>query len=224
VVAVEGLHDKLVLEHFIRLDERLSGSNILIISMTGVNNATNLVDANFLLSFTDLRILAVADNTSKSDLHLTWQATREQLQSGQSPLKLAKALRIRAEDLRKQRWHEQRCMVELLAAATEGDLLHRLRMSGHIYMDIEMALDPKYFGLDKDWMELETEFDASKASASSSVRNFKDFLRSVYNVSIDLNSIKAALSMTQTTPQGIKSVIDDIVANAFQTDLLQDLF
>ena len=224
VVAVEGLHDKLVLEHFIRLDERLSGSNILIISMMGVNNATNLVDANFLLSFTDLRILAVADNTSKSDLHLTWQATREQLQSGQSPLKLAKALRIRAEDLRKQRWHEQRCMVELLAAATEGDLLHRLRVSGHIYMDIEMALDPKYFGLSKDWMELETEFDAYKASASSSVRNFKDFLRSVYKVSIDLNSIKAALSMTQETPQGIKSVIDDIVANAFQTDLLQDLF
>ena len=224
VVAVEGLHDKLVLEHFIRLDERLSGSNILIISMTGVNNATNLVDANFLLSFTDLRILAVADNTSKSDLQLTWQATREQLQSGQSPMRLAMVLRIRAEDLRKQRWHEQRCMVELLAAATESDLLHRLRMSGHIYMDIEMALDPKFFGLDKDWMELETEFDAYKASASSSVRNFKDFLRSVYKVSIDLNSIKAALSMTQETPQGIKSVIDDIVANAFQTDLLQDLF
>ena len=223
VVAVEGLHDKLVLEHFIRLDERLSGSNILIISMTGVNNATNLVDANFLLSFTDLRILAVADNTSKSDLQLTWQATREQLQSGQSPLRLAMALRNRADDLRKQRWHEQRCMVELLAAATEGDLLHRLRMSGHIYMDIEMALDPKYFGLDKDWMELETEFDAYKASASSSVRNFKDFLRSVYNVSIDLNSIKVALSMTQEIPQGIKSVLDDIVFNAFQTDLLQDL-
>ena len=219
VVAVEGLHDKLVLEHFIRLDERLSGSNILIISMTGVNNATNLVDANFLLSFTDLRILAVADNTSKSDLHLTWQATREQLQSGQSPLKLAKALRIRAEDLRKQRWHEQCCMVELLAAATEGDLLHRLRMSGHIYMDIEMALDPKYFGLNKDWMELETEFDAYKATASSSVRNFKEYLRSVYNVSIDLNSIKAALSMTQDTPQGIKSVIDDIVTHAYQADL-----
>jgi energy-coupling factor transporter ATP-binding protein EcfA2 len=224
VVAVEGLHDKLVLEHFIKLDERLSGSNILIISMTGVNNATNLVDANFLLTFTDLRILAVADNTSKSDLQLTWQATREQLQSGQYPLRLAMALRNRAEDLKKQRWHEQRCMVELLAAATEGDLLHRLRMSGHIYMDIEMALDPKYFELDKDWMELETEFDAYKASANSSVRNFKDFLRSVYNVSIDLNSIKTALSMTQETPQGIKSVIDDIVANAFQTDKIDELF
>ena len=59
VVAVEGLHDKLVLEHFIKLDERLQNSNILIISMTGVNNATNLVDANFLLSFTDLRILII---------------------------------------------------------------------------------------------------------------------------------------------------------------------
>lgn len=224
VVAVEGLHDKLVLEYFIRLDERLSGSNILIISMTGVNNATNLIDANFLLSFTDLRILVIADNASKADLQVTWQATREQLQSGQSPLKLAKALRGRADDLKKQRWHEQRCMVELLAVATEGDLLHRLRMSGHIYPDIEMVLDPKYFELDKDWMELETDFDGYKTSASSSVRNFKDFLRSEYNVSIDLNSIKAALSMTQETPQGIKSVIDDIVTNALQTDLMNELF
>ena len=133
------------------------------------------------------------------------------------------ALRNRADELRKQRWHEQRCMVELLAAATEGDLLHRLRMSGHIYMDIEMALDPKYFGLDKDWLELEAEFDVYKASASSSVRNFKDFLRSVHEVSIDLNSINTALSMTQEIPQGIKSVIDDIVVNAFETDILQDL-
>ncbi len=90
-------------------------------------------------------------------------------------------------------------------------------------MDIETALDPKYFLLDKDWMELETEFDVYRGSAGSSVRSFKDFLRSVYNVSIDLNSIKTALSMTQETPQGIKSVIDDIVFNAFQTDVIQEL-
>ena len=224
VVAVEGLHDKLVLEHFIKLDERLSGSNILIISMTGVNNATNLVDTNFLLSFTDLRILVVADNTSKSDLQVTWQATSELLQSGQSPLKLAKALRARAADLRKQRWHEQHCMVELLAAAAEDDLLNRLRMSGHIYPDIEVALDPKFFELDKDWSELETEFDLYKADVNSVRKNFKEFVRSVYSVSIDLKTIEIALSMTQDTPQGIKSVIDDIVFNAFQTDLIQDLF
>jgi hypothetical protein len=224
IVAVEGLHDKLVLEHFIKLDERLSGSNILIVSMTGVNNATNLVDANFLLSFTDLSILAVADNTSKADLRMTWQATREQLQSGQSPLKLAKALRSRADDLKKQRWHEQRCMVELLAVATEGDLLHRLRMSGHVYTDIEMVLDPKLFGLDKDWSHLESEFDRYKADVKSVGKNFKDFLRSVYAVSIDLRSIEAALSMTHVTPQGIKSVIDDIVANALQTDVINELF
>jgi hypothetical protein len=214
----------LVLEHFIKLDERLSGSNILIVSMTGVNNATNLVDANFLLSFTDLSILAVADNTSKADLRMTWQATREQLQSGQSPLKLAKALRSRADDLKKQRWHEQRCMVELLAVATEGDLLHRLRMSGHVYTDIEMVLDPKLFGLDKDWSHLESEFDRYKADVKSVGKNFKDFLRSVYAVSIDLRSIEAALSMTHETPQGIKSVIDDIVANALQTDVINELF
>ena len=224
VVAVEGLHDKLVLEHFIRLDERLSSSNILIISMTGVNNATNLVDANFLLSFTDLRILVVADNTSKSDLHETWQATSELLQSGKSSLKLAKALRARADDLRKQRWHEQHCMVELLAVATEGDLLHRLRMSGHGYMDIEMLLDPKFFGLDKNWSELEAEFDQYKVDVNSVRKNFKDFLRSIYSVSIDLKTIEIALSMTRETPQGIKSVIDDIVFNAFQTDVIRELF
>ena len=224
VVAVEGLHDKLVLEHFIKLDERLSGSNILIISMTGVNNATNLVDAKFLLSFTDLRILVVADNTSKSDLHETWQATGELLQSGQDPLKLAKALRARADDLGKQKWHEQRCMVELLAVATERDLLHRLRMSGHGYMDIEMLLDAKFFGLDKNWSELEAEFDLYKADVNSVRKNFKDFLRSFYSVSIDLKTIEIALSMTQETPQGIKSVIDDIVFNAFQTDVIRELF
>jgi hypothetical protein len=224
VVAVEGLHDKLVLEHFIKLDERLYNSNILIISMTGVNNATNLVDANFLLSFTDLRILAIADNTSKTDLQATWLSTNEHLRLGQMPSQLAKSLRARANTLKKQRWHEQHCMIELLAVATESAVLSRLRMGGHTYADIEMALDPKYFGLDKDWSTLEAEFKAFKADTKSEGKNFKDFLRSVHAVSIDQKTIEAALSMTQGMPSGIKLIIDDIVANAFQTDLLQDLF
>ena len=224
VVAVEGLHDKLVLEHFIKLDERLQNSNILIISMTGVNNATNLVDADFLLSFTDLRILVIADNTSKTDLQATWLSTNQQLRLGQTPSQLAKSLRARANTLRKQRWHEQHCMIELLAAATESAVLSRLRMGGHTYADIEMALDPKYFGLDKDWLTLEAEFKVFKADTKSEGKNFKDFLRSVYSVSIDQRTIKAALSMTQGTPSGIKLIIDDIIANAFHTDLLQELF
>jgi hypothetical protein len=224
VVAVEGLHDKLVLERFIKLDDRLQNSNILIISMTGVNNATNLVDANFLLSFTDLRILAVADNTSKTDLQATWISTNQQLRLGQSPSRLAKSLRARANTLKKQRWHEQHCMVELLAAATENAVLSRLRMGGHTYPDIEMALDPKYFGLDKDWLTLEAEFKEYKTDVKSEGKNFKDFLRLVHAVSIDQKTIEAALSMTQKTPVGIKSIIDDIVASAFQTDLLHDLF
>ena len=224
VVAVEGLHDKLVLEHFIKLDERLQNSNILIISMTGVNNATNLVDADFLLSFTDLRILAIADNTSKTDLQATWLSTNQQLRLGQSPSQLAKSLRARANTLRKQRWHEQHCMIELLAAATQSSVLSRLRMGGHTYADIEMALDPKYFGLDKEWLTLEAEFKVFKADTKSEGKNFKDFLRSVYSVSIDQRTIEAALSMTQGTPSGIKSIIDDIVTNAFHTDLLQELF
>ena len=224
VVAVEGLHDKLVLEHFIKLDERLQNSNILIISMTGVNNATNLVNADFLLSFTDLRILAIADNTSKTDLQATWLSTNQQLRLGQSPSQLAKSLRARANTLRKQRWHEQHCMIELLAAATQSSVLSRLRMGGHTYADIEMALDPKYFGLDKEWLTLEAEFKVFKADTKSEGKNFKDFLRSVYSVSIDQRTIEAALSMTQGTPSDIKLIIDDIVANAFHTDLLQELF
>jgi retron-type reverse transcriptase len=115
-------------------------------------------------------------------------------------------------------------MVELLAAATENAVLSRLRMGGHTYPDIEMALDPKNFGLDKDWLTLEAEFKEYKTDVKSEGKNFKDFLRLVHAVSIDQKTIEAALSMTQKTPVGIKSIIDDIVASAFQTDLLHDLF
>jgi len=223
VVAVEGLHDKLVLEHFIKLDERLSNSNVLIISMTGLKNATNLVDAEFLLSFTDLRILVLADNTSRADLATTWSFTTEKLASGQSHSKLAKTLRDRAKALQKQHWYEQRCMIELLAFATEKRLLSRLAVSGHTYADIEMALDPKFFGLEKDWLELEAEYKEFKAQGRSEIQNFKEFLRLRYSVSIDQRTISAALSMTEEAPPGIKLVIDDIVTNTFQTDLIQNL-
>jgi hypothetical protein len=73
-------------------------------------------------------------------------------------------------------------------------------------------------------LTLEAEFKAFKADTKSEGKNFKDFLRSVHAVSIDQKTIEAALSMTQGMPSGIKLIIDDIVANAFQTDLLQDLF
>jgi hypothetical protein len=223
VVAVEGLHDQIVLNHFIKLDERLSNSNILVISLAGVNNATNLLDADFLLSFTDLRILALADNTSKTELELTRIDTMEKLSSGQAASNIARSLRRRAKELKDQKWHEQYCMMELLAVAAERNLISRIRTSGHIYADIETALDPKFFGLDKDWLELESEYQSFKSDPSAKGRNFKDFLRSSYKVSITRETINAALSMTEEAPSGIKLVLDDIVTNAYQTDLLQNL-
>jgi hypothetical protein len=219
VVAVEGLHDQIVLEHFIKLDNRLSDCNILVISLTGVNNVTNLLDAEFLLSFTDLRILALADNTSKTELEMTRINAMEKLSSGQAPSRIAKTLRNRAEELRRQKWHEQHCMIELIAVAVERNLLRRIRTSGHTYADIEMALDPKFFGLDKDWLELESEYQNFKSESGTRGQNFKGFLRSRYNVDITKKTINAALLMTDKVPTGIKLILDDIVTNVFQTDL-----
>ena len=69
-----------------------------------------------------------------------------------------------------------------------------------------------------------SEFKEFKTSAQSGGKSFKDFLRSFYRTSIDQRSIEVALSMTQAIPSGIKSVLDDIVVNAFRTDLLHDSF
>jgi hypothetical protein len=219
VVAVEGLHDKLVLEHFLGLDRRLQSGGILVVSMTGVNNATNLVDADFILSFTDLQMLAVADNTSKSDLQSTWVNTIKRLRSGESAKKLAKSLRSRSNELKKQKWHEQRCMLDLLALGTERDLLSRIRISGHTYFDIETALNPTFFGLQKDWLELEAEYKRFKNPDNPDGKNFKDFLRNNYDVSIDQETIKTALSLTGEIPIGLQPLLNDIATNAFQSDV-----
>ena len=223
VVAVEGQHDKSVIEHFLRRDERLSHTNILIISMTGINNSTNLVDAEFILNFTDLRILAVADNASKSDLAATWNDALNRTRNGEPAKKLAHHLRERSKALREQRWHEQRCMIDLLAVATERGLLKRIRTTGHIYADIEMCLDPLYFGLEKDWLTLEAEFLEYKSDAGSAGKNFKDYLRSTYNVSITVKSIETALSMTTTVPTGIQLILDEILTNSIQANLFDQL-
>jgi len=211
ILAVEGEHDKKVFDHYIKQDSRLAGCNILIMSMTGLNNSTNLIDAEFLLSFTDLRILAIADNVSKADLASTYMDTLSKLQSGASPAKVSAGLRKRSRELQNQKWYEQRRMVDLLAFATERNLLQRLRVSGHTYFDIEAALPPELFGLNKDWLELEAEYRLRRDSDNSQRITFKEYVRSEYGVSIDTKSIGVALEMTAGVPSGIQLVLDDIV-------------
>jgi SNF2 family DNA or RNA helicase len=210
-----------VLLHGPERDERLANSYINVISISGVSNAPNLLDVHFRLLTTDLRILVVADNTSKTDLAERWLYTMQQIRAGESPSKIAKDLRAYAYRLKKQGWYEQRRMIELLAEATERDLVDRLRMSGHTYADIEMALEPRLFNLDKDWLDLEAEFNDFKTDVKSTGKNFKDFLFLIYGVRINEKSIKSALSKTDRAPAGIKLVIDDIVTNAFRTGLDQ---
>jgi hypothetical protein len=212
VIAVEGQHDILVLEHFIKADNRLNRSNIKLISMTGVNNATNLVDSEFLLLYTDLQILAIADNTSKTDLISARDDAIVKIQKGQSPEIISSTLRARSKAIRNQHWHEQRCMLDLLALATERNLLNRLWLSGHTYADIEASLNHELFGLDKDWLELEAEYKRKRQAGECDGKSFKEYLRSAYKVSIDLKSIKTALDMTSGTPVGIQLVLDDIVS------------
>ena len=210
VAAVEGQHDKLVIEHFMKMDKRFTNRNVHFFSMTGINNATNLLDSEFALSYSDLRILAIADNSSKTDLVTTRDDAQKKIRNGQAPTSVASSLRHRAKEAKAQHWHEQRCMFDLLALATEHNLLDRILLSGHTYMDIETSLHHELFGLEKDWLELEAEYRNKRRTEKSFTASFKDYLRSTYETSIDLKTIEAALDMTPRIPDGIQVVLDDI--------------
>jgi hypothetical protein len=215
VVAVEGLHDKMIFEHFAKIDDRLSHRNILFVSMGGLKNASNLLDIDFILSYSDLQIVVIADNTSKTELIQTLDSVTSSVRSGESSEKLARGLRARSKELQSQHWYEQYCMFDLLARATERELLSRIRMGGHIYFDIEAALPFQLFELPKDWDELESEYRAYAEAGNGQAKNFKGFLRQTHNVSIDQRTIKKALDELTAYPAGIQMVMNDI-ANAIE--------
>jgi hypothetical protein len=222
VVAVEGQHDKLVIEHFMKKDQRFSNRNVQIFSMTGINNATNLLDSEFALSYSDLQILVIADNSSKTDLVTSRDDAQKKIRNGQAPTSVASSLRRRAKGAKAQHWHEQRCMFDLLALATERNLLDRILISGHTYMDIETSLHHELFGLEKDWLELEAEYRNKRRTEKSFTASFKDYLRSTYEVSIEMKTIEAALDMTPRVPDGIQLVLNDIF-NALDGPLWESL-
>lgn len=210
VVAVEGIHDKLVFEHFARLHPSLSQKNLFFISISGVKQSANLLDLEFIFSFTDLQIHIIADNTSRTELLETHQSVMEKLKSGGNSTKLAKSLRARQIELKRQKWYEQACMFDVLALATERELVGRLRFGGHIYSDIVMALPSQLFGLKDDWLELEGIYRQLKTNNPDESMNFKDFIRKHYDVSIDQQRIKKALSQISIIPLGVESVLNDI--------------
>ena len=210
VIAVEGLHDKMVLEHFAKIDGRLAHRNVLFVSMNGVKNVSNLLDIDFILSYTDLQIVVVADNTSKAELIQTLDSTTSRVRSGENPEKLSRNLRARSKELRSQGWYEQFCMFDLLALATERELLSRIRMGGHIYLDIVAAMPFQLFGLPKEWDELEVDFKRYQESGHGQAKNFKDFLRQTHNVSIDQRTINKVLNQLNVPPSGVQTVLDDI--------------
>lgn len=212
VLAVEGLHDKLVLEHFMNLDSRFSHLKIHIAAIGGVKNSTNLLDVEFILEYTDLRILTVVDNVSKTELFESRREITKRLHAGEDPARQAQFLRGRSKELRKQQWFEQASMFDLLATATERGLLGRIEMSGHTYADIEMALPPQLFGINREWTDLEQEHRLYKQSSSKNTLNFKDYLRANHKVSIDKRTIQKALSNCREVPLGISALLDDVLS------------
>lgn len=212
VLAVEGIHDKIVLEHAIQRDNRLNHRRIHITSISGVKNSANLVDIDFILNFTDLRIVLIADNVSHTELKGMRINSLNRLNQGENCVKVAQSLRGRAKELRKQQWYEQTQMFDLLALATERGLLSRLSISGHPYADIETALPHELFNLPKPWDELEAEHRQHKIDNPNSSQNFKDYLRSVYKVSVDQKSIREALDQLDTVPTGIENLLTEVLS------------
>lgn len=213
VLAVEGLHDKLVLEHAISQDQRLNHKRLHITTISGVKNSANLLDIEFILNFTDLKILAITDNISHSELTGMRTNSIDRLNKGTPNSKVAHSLRSRSKELKSQQWFEQAQMFELLALATERGLLARLSITGHPYADIETALPHKLFGLEKPWDELEADYRQYKNQNQNLTINFKEYLRSHHNVSIDQVSIKKALSQLNEIPSGIHNLLTEILSH-----------
>lgn len=184
-VAVEGIHDKLVLQHFIGDDLREMRAAVMPIG--GGATAPSLAEAALLFDFTDAQIVVVLDGVAAKAVTPCWKAAIAHADEGN--IKKARRELLALEKI--PGW-EALWLRDLLERAINTGRWNRIVPAPLAKPDIICYLPPDAFVQGKSWPELLTEWQAFHSPTRP--KDLKGWLAEQYNVTVSGRMIKGALA------------------------------
>ena len=208
MVLVEGAHDEEIVRGLASLHpEEHILDKILIVPMGGVRKIPTVADSLLISDFTDLHVLAIADNGRIDFLRESLQQLESLLAQGQTP---DAAIRQSGLIQRKtQGSDEERQLLTLLERFVVRGMTDRLRLYAIPAKDIVDLLPPILFGLEKDWAELRSDYSAYRIETGETI-SFKDWLRKDYSTSISVKSIRRAFSQLDSISGPLQDLYDEV--------------
>ena len=184
-VAVEGAHDKLVLEHLI--GDELRDIRAAVMPIGGAIAAPSLAEAALLFDFTDAQIVVVLDGVAAKAVTPSWQAAIAHADDGN--IKQARRELLALEKI--SGW-EAKWLRDLLERALNTGRWNRIIPAPLPEPDIICYLPPDAFVSGKTWTELLQEWRGSSAPARP--KDLKGWLADKYKVKVSRRMIERALS------------------------------
>lgn len=184
-VAVEGAHDKIVLDHLIGRELREMRASVMPIG--GAIAAPSLAEAALLFDFTDAQIVVVLDGVAAKAITPSWQAAIAHADDGN--IRQARRELLALEKI--SGW-EAKWLRDLLERALNTGRWNRITPAPLVEPDIICYLPPDAFVSGKTWTDLLQEWRAFSAPARP--KDLKGWLADKYNVKVSKRMVESALT------------------------------
>lgn len=182
-VVVEGLHDQVVLEETCSLELRQARARM--IAMRGVAHAPSLLDAQFLLRFTDSCFLVVMDAVEPTVVDQTWAKAQDIWRSTRDLDQVHAELKAHLPALNSA---ENKYLRELMLSSIGAGQGHRVRFQTLPAPDVIYYLPIESFtSSGGSWREL-----ADEHQKSGTKKNFKTWLTNARGLSFEEDDIRNA--------------------------------
>ena len=195
ILVVEGEHDRQVLTS--TLAGEWEANRILIVSMSGSDNAIDVAGSEILRDFTEARVVILLDDIGK-DLSNGIASAKDLAMDGN--VRQARNALLSLRPLASK--PEQRKAIQI--ASNYLDRPQNLHIRGLPRQDIIEFLDPGRFGLSHDWDTLRQKYEAEEHAIG-----FKRWLRDSYAARINTESIaQAAKALRDRPPPEFTELLD----------------
>lgn len=171
-VAVEGLHDRMVIEALI--GDELRTARAAVLPLGGGRAAPSLADATLLFDYTDANVVVVLDGIALETVAPIWETTVAHAQRGEIAAARRELARLEELDCWEAKW-----LRELLDKAIIGGTWSRLVPAPLREPDIICYLPPSFFAPGKTWSELLADWRNSYPPGRAS--DLKTWLRALPN-------------------------------------------
>jgi hypothetical protein len=199
ILLVEGLHDEIVLRHF--LAEELVDSRAQIIPLRGASQLPLAMDSRLLFDFTDATVIPIVDNVDPFRLTSIWEqatvlASIEGEQSAGAYLR---------QELDPKIAIENKFLRDFLSRAIESGLQSRVEPFSLPKKDILWYLPVEAFtSRASSWEEIYERHQQELSEGRTLTSDWKKWAAGVYGLVLGQSSIEAALSQVPGVPEDLQ--------------------